>query len=130
MSVRRIAPEWQNDLAGAHMNRGVLLSNQDQSSEALADYNESIRIIRELRDTMGEQFSPEWQNALAIAFYNLGLLLLSLNKEEEAGQNFLQSNQLGAELIQRFQDQTPDFWRQVFDNSGQQCQELGLIDVS
>jgi len=112
------------------MNRGVLLSNQDQSSEALADYNESIRIIRELRDTMGEQFSPEWQNALAIAFYNLGLLLLSLNKEEEAGQNFLQSNQLGAELIQRFQDQTPDFWRQVFDNSGQQCQELGLIDVS
>ena len=63
-------PEFRNDLAGAHMNRGIALEGMgtpDALKEAVSAYDRAIDIRKELpRD------NPEFRNNLAAAHNNRG----------------------------------------------------------
>ncbi len=73
-------PEWQNDLAGAYMNRGVALKNQGDLAGALSDFGVAIALREQLQQTLasqGQAWPPQWQNDLATAYINRGLALYS-----------------------------------------------------
>ncbi len=71
------APELRNDLAAAHMNRGVALSDQGDLAGAVAAYDEAIALMSELREVLEPrgQWSPALRNALAGAHVNRGVAL-------------------------------------------------------
>ncbi len=115
---------WKNDLAAAHMNRGVLFQRQSHASEALADYQAAIDIRQQLRDEMGAQFPPAWKNDLAMCCYNFALFLESSDKEK-ACSLFSQAFQLATSLHDEFGDDMPSQWMQVLAVSEEACKRCG-----
>ncbi|NUL83337.1 MAG: hypothetical protein HUU60_11535 [Armatimonadetes bacterium] len=67
--------QFQNDLAGAYMNRGNAKKGLQQFGAAIADYGEAIEIREALRKAFEESGQPwpaEFQNDLAKAYMNRG----------------------------------------------------------
>ena len=67
--------EAWNDLAGAHMNRGVTRGDGGDLAGALADYDRAIALMEGLRtrlEARGE-WPPAWANNLAAAYLNRGI---------------------------------------------------------
>ncbi len=66
-------PEWQNNLAGAYMNRAVAMVDAHGPKNALPDYDNAISQMEALRDELtneGRTWPPKWQELLAGAFMN------------------------------------------------------------
>ena len=65
-------PEFQNDLAKAHINRGVAYDSDQDLDAAIADYTKAIEIMDGLRRTLVKQgqWHPQFQNDLAKAHIN------------------------------------------------------------
>ncbi|OUD13059.1 tetratricopeptide repeat protein [Thioflexithrix psekupsensis] len=121
-------PEWQNNLANAYSNRGLVLSNQGKLSEALADYNQAIQLRKSIRKQLVSQqhaWTPEWQNDWAKAYVNRGNLLSNQGKFREAVLDYDQAIQLQKSLKDQLvsQQQTwPPEWQndlaRVYMNRG------------
>ena len=68
------SPELSNDLATAHMNRGIALAEQGRAAEALLACTAAISIRTDLQELLQPrgQWSSELRNDLAAAYMNLG----------------------------------------------------------
>jgi tetratricopeptide (TPR) repeat protein len=104
---------WKNDLAHAHMNRGTLLARDPRhTSAALSDFQDAVKIRKQLRDAMGEKFHPVWRNDLAAAHMNRGNLLShDPNHASEVPEDY----QAALDILQQLQDemgeQFPSAWK-------------------
>jgi tetratricopeptide (TPR) repeat protein len=67
-------PRLQNDLANAHMNRGVAYWNAKDLTKAIADFDAAIITMSGIRDALVPEckWSPALQNDLATAHMNRG----------------------------------------------------------
>jgi tetratricopeptide (TPR) repeat protein len=124
----QIPSAWKICLAVTYINRGNLFSNLNQFSEALEDYNESIRIQSELCDALDEQYVLTWQNGLATATMNRGNLHQRLKQFNEALEDYSEAirirNDLHDELSEQFLPEWQNELAAVHLNRGTLFQEL------
>lgn len=76
--------ELINDLAGAYMNKGVVLDSLGRLNEAIEEYDKSIAIFEKLVETGRAELS----NDLAMAYLNKGVTLYNLGKLNEAVEEY------------------------------------------
>jgi|GEM_PF-4312856 tetratricopeptide (TPR) repeat protein len=67
-------PELRNDLASAHMNRGVALQGTANLASAVAEHGSAISIREGIRNSLGplSAWIPRFRNELASAYMNRG----------------------------------------------------------
>jgi tetratricopeptide (TPR) repeat protein len=79
-------PEFRQDLANTHTNRGVLLRAAGRLKEAETDYDAALRIYKQL--AADNPTRPEFRWELAASHNNLGNLLGTTGRLKEAEADF------------------------------------------
>src|SRR5262249_8961011 len=79
-------PEFRQDLAGNHTNRGRLLYITGRLQEAEKDYDEALSIRKQLVADVPSR--PEFRRALAASHNNRGILLRTTGRLQEAEQDY------------------------------------------
>ena len=83
-------PAWQNDLAGAYLNRGNSWRMAGQPQEAIDDFTQAIKLREMLRDQLEPegQWPPGWQHTLAGAYANRGIVHSKFLDYRKAAEDF------------------------------------------
>jgi tetratricopeptide (TPR) repeat protein len=93
-------PEFRQDLAASHNNRGVLLRATGRLKEAKKDYDEAVSIEKQLAADFPNR--PEFRQELAASHNNRGNLLHDTGRLKEAEQDYEQALSLHKQLAADF----------------------------
>jgi tetratricopeptide (TPR) repeat protein len=103
-------PEFRQELAASHNNRGVLLSDTGRLPEAEKDYGQALGIYKQLAADFPAR--PEFRKDLATSHSNRGLLLRDTGRLKEAEQDFDQALSIQKQLAADFPSR-PEFRQEL-----------------
>jgi tetratricopeptide (TPR) repeat protein len=99
-------PQFREDLAGSHNNRGNLLKDTGRLKEADEDYTQALRLRKQLAADFPTR--PEFRQTLAGSHNNRGNLLKDTGRLKEADEDYTQALRLQKQLVADFPAR-PDF---------------------
>jgi tetratricopeptide (TPR) repeat protein/tRNA A-37 threonylcarbamoyl transferase component Bud32 len=101
-------PEFRQELAGSHTNRGIVLRATGRLKEAEQDWNEALSIRKQLAADFPSR--PEFRQALAGSHNNRGVLRRETGRLREAEEDYDQALSIRKQLAADFPSR-PDFRR-------------------
>jgi eukaryotic-like serine/threonine-protein kinase len=93
-------PEYRFELAGSHLNLGVVLSDLEKRPEAEAQYRNALVICEKLAADFPAM--PEYRHYLALGHHNLGDLLRRLGRSSDAKEQYRQAVTILEKLAAKF----------------------------
>jgi tetratricopeptide (TPR) repeat protein/tRNA A-37 threonylcarbamoyl transferase component Bud32 len=93
-------PEFRQELARCHNNRGVLLRETGRLPEAKKDYDEALNIQKQLAGDFPSR--PEFRQQLAISHDNRGFLLSATGRLPEAEKDYDKALNIRKQLVDEF----------------------------
>jgi serine/threonine protein kinase len=103
-------PEFRQELANSHVNRGLVLRPTGRLQEAEKDFDQALRIQKRLAADF--PFRPDFRRDLAISRNNRGLLLSAMGQLQEAEQDYDQAVSIEKQLAADFPSR-PDFRQEL-----------------
>jgi tetratricopeptide (TPR) repeat protein len=101
-------PEFRNELAGSHSNRGIVLRATGRLKEAETDWSEALSIRKQLVADFPTR--PEFRQELAGGYNNRAVLRRDRGRFQEAVEDCSQAVSIRMQLAAEFPDR-PDFRR-------------------
>jgi len=97
-------PEFRQQLAATHINRGNLLSITGRPREAEKDYDQALDIQKQLATDFPTR--PEFRKELATSYNNRGILLNNTGRPREAEKDYDQALSIQKQLAADFPTRT------------------------
>jgi tetratricopeptide (TPR) repeat protein len=97
-------PEYRQDLAKSHNNRGLLLYTLKRMVQAEQDYNQALNIQTQLVADFPTR--SEFRQDLAKSYNNRGNVLSDMNRVKEARQDYDQALRIREQLVADFPSRT------------------------
>ncbi len=99
-------PEFRQDLASGHINRGILLCYASRRKEAEQEFDDALTILKQLAADFPTRF--EFRQKLAAVHFNRGNLLQETSRPQEAEKEYDKALSIHKQLAADFPSR-PDF---------------------